>query len=300
MGAESQHCNAPPSTVRDTPPAPQGERRWQRSRLFDLPAERSDQQIEELRELATVFVDPQAFVEAELSSAGETAAYRLRGSGLTVVLRHGSRDLGVLDEVFRRRYYALPAPVTTILHSLGRPPAAVDLGAHIGLFGVWLTEHYPGARITAFEPDRFNFAVLERCLEENAGRMRCDPVQAVAATSPGTVPFVEGDFSTSRPGSEEESGAGEVDQVDVLPHLVEADLLKADVEGGEWPVLADPRLRDTRVRALVLEYHPYDGPEEDPRPEVERLLADAGFRSTERLFHRSDGVGMLWAWREEA
>ena len=41
---------------------------------------------------------------------------------------------------------------------------------------------------------------------------------------------------------------------DVLGQIAEADLVKMDIEGGEWGILADPRI--ARQRALVLEYHP--------------------------------------------
>jgi hypothetical protein len=84
----------------------------------------------------------------------------------------------------------------------------------------------------------------------------------------------------------------------VLPQLERTDLLKADVEGGEWDVLGDPRLHSSALKAIVLEYHPEGSDRPDPRQDVERLLGEAGFAATERLFHRPDGVGMLWAWRE--
>jgi len=267
--------------------------------LFDPPEQRSEAHLADLRALAGLFDDGDEFLERELAGSEQTAVYRLQGSGLRVVIRHRSRDLGVVDEIFRRRFYALPPAVEEVLDSVGRPPVVADLGAHIGLFCVWMAERYPGARITAYEPDGFNFELLERCVEENAGRLHCEPVHAAASSSAGEVPFVEGDFAGSHAASSGDPSTQEVTQLDVLPDLAGADLLKADVEGGEWDVIADPRLASTGLRAIVLEYHPKEPAAPDPREEVERLLAEAGFTSVERLFHRPDGVGMLWAWRED-
>ena len=68
-----------------------------------------------------------------------------------------------------------------------------------------------------------------------------------------------------------------VEVVDVLPEVVAADFLKIDIEGGEWPILADRRFRDVRARALVMEYHRMGSPGEDAAAEASRLLRDAGF-----------------------
>ena len=46
----------------------------------------------------------------------------------------------------------------------------------------------------------------------------------------------------------------------MFPHLHDADLLKIDIEGGEWPLLTDARFGELKVPAIVLEYHAYDSP----------------------------------------
>lgn len=42
---------------------------------------------------------------------------------------------------------------------------------------------------------------------------------------------------------------------DVLPYLADTDLVKMDIEGGEWEILADPRLGARLHQALVLGHH---------------------------------------------
>ena len=45
-------------------------------------------------------------------------------------------------------------------------------------------------------------------------------------------------------------------RVDVFPYLAAADLVKIDIEGSEWEILADARFAGIAARVLVLEYHP--------------------------------------------
>jgi hypothetical protein len=87
--------------------------------------------------------------------------------------------------------------------------------------------------------------------------------------------------------------------VDVIPEICGADLVKIDVEGGEWEILLDPRFAECPPRALVLEYHPYLCPDGDPRSAAERALAHARLQS-HAIWHRDDGYGMLWAWAQDS
>ena len=82
----------------------------------------------------------------------------------------------------------------------------------------------------------------------------------------------------------------------MLPQIADADLLKMDIEGGEWAILNDPRFARSPPRAVVLEYHPYLCPSADARAAAVQALESAGLR-TAAIWHRADGHGMLWAWR---
>ena len=98
------------------------------------------------------------------------------------------------------------------------------------------------------------------------------------------------------PGGEEGVPTITVPMVDVMDQVAGADLVKIDIEGGEWEILTDARFAASPPRAIVLEYHPHLCPEADPRAAAERLLHDAHM-TVEPIWHRDDGYGMLWAWR---
>ena len=237
------------------------------------------------------------FVRRDLEGAGEAACYHLRGSGTALCVRHGTGDQHVYDEVFRRHVYDFPAPVAKTLDAAGSDLTVVDLGGHVGFFGAYLRSRYPHARVTAFEPDPDSSALLERVIAENRASDSWQVVQACALDHDGEVDFTPGQNCLSRLEGEGNGATIRVPAVDVFPYLAGVDFLKLDIEGSEWPILADPRFAELGLKAAVLEYHPHMAPEADARAAAARLLGSAGFE-TSLIFHSDEeGHGMLWAWR---
>jgi FkbM family methyltransferase len=221
--------------------------------------------------------------------------YELREAGAFVALRHKTPDVLLLDEIFSRREYELPGPVAQLIRALG-PLRVADVGANIGLFGAFISTRHPLTEIVAIEADAANVTVLRRCAAANHARARWTVVPAAAGTSAGTVRFVSGEYSLSRIGDEGEP----VPAVDVFPYLAEAQLVKIDIEGAEWPILADPRFHRLRAPAIVLEYHQMGCPGNDPKAEAEAGLRAAGYRIAPGPAKPEYGAGIIWGWREAA
>jgi len=235
-----------------------------------------------------------ARVRADADVLGE---YGLHRSPVRVLLRHGPHsDVGVFHEIFHAGIYEPPPEVQARLDALGRPPRVVDAGGNVGLFGSWLLARRPGAQLTSYEPEPGNAAVLEACAARNAALGDWTVVAAAVGTCDGTAGFAGGMGAMSRLCDD---GPLEVAAVDLLPRLAGADLLKLDTEGGEWPVLADRRLAGAGPPVLVLEHHPAGAPAgEEPAAAARRLVAAAGYEHVHVVPDpRTDGVGMLWAWR---
>jgi FkbM family methyltransferase len=257
--------------------------------------------------LRAAIVRPAAlFAARELLRRRTVAEYGLRGAPVRVVVRHRSADPVTLGEVFHDGQYLPPPPVEEALSANGGPGEILDLGANVGYFGAFCLTRWPNARLTAFEPDPGNAEVLERFVAAN-GRARGWMIKrAAAAANDGEAQFVAGLASLSHlvdalPGEDYGPDHGEPQRLvvpteDVLPRIVASDLVKIDIEGGEWDLLRDRRFRDDPPRALVLEYHPHPSVTGAPRAELERLLHDAGL-AIEPIFHRADGYGMVWAYR---
>ncbi len=223
----------------------------------------------------------------------------------------------VLEELFRLRVYEPPAQAARALSWLGRPIRIADLGGHVGFFGLFMHNLFPDATIVSFEPDPRNVEILRRCVAANGLQQEWEVIEACAGTSAGTVEF-QSSFHLSRAGSPADdslrsiqrritetfgfldgtellaSQAREVASCDVFPFLEAADLIKIDIEGGEWAILQDPRFADLRASAVVLEYHPSYQTGSDVGT-VKGLLEHAGYETGPPL--SAGDAGMVWAWR---
>jgi FkbM family methyltransferase len=255
---------------------------------------------------------PLRFLALELATR-RLAAHRLAGSGLTVYLRHRTRDIDIFKEVFGSEFgpngYEPPAPVAGVLDA--KPaPTALDLGANIGLFGLYALGRWPGMTLRSFEPDPTNLALLERVIASNDLRDRWTVADVAVANHNGATPFLAGLFAESQlasladPATQPPSSAsledGEtvvVRTVDLFGEQHDVDLIKMDIEGAEWSILADPRLPSLNAEVIVLEWHKSGCPEPDPRAAATRLLRTAGYvnqQETQTLSH----TGVVWGWRD--
>jgi FkbM family methyltransferase len=227
------------------------------------------------------------FVRNELRRKPATDVYHLRESGIAVAIRHHTGDVMVLDEIFSQREYEPPAAVT-----LGKVESAVDLGANIGLFGAWLLGRFPEASLVAYEADPANASVHLRTIEANGLADRWRLVEAFAGAREGVTSFATGLQAVSHEGE-----GIQVSVMDVLPELVNADLVKIDIEGAEWPIVTDPRFRELRARVVVLEYHADGSPEPDPAAAAGRALADADYEVHHTARKPVFGAGLVWGVR---
>jgi FkbM family methyltransferase len=244
--------------------------------------------------------------------------YRLRNSGFTVFIRHPLLDMWVLEEIFRLKAYDFPAEIAVRLRELERPMRVVDLGGYVGLFGLFVFQSHPNSELVSFEPDPENARLLASCIEANGLSERWRLVEGCAATSDGTTEFMSsGPLSRAAP----ESDPGhervrarirgafpflegtalltptpyEVKKLDVFPYLADADVVKIDIEGGEWELLADPRFADIQAMAIALEYHAPYGPGPDADEVVRDAMRKAGYQ-TQAPVRRFD-TATIWAWK---
>jgi hypothetical protein len=129
-------------------------------------------------------------------------------------------------------------------------------------------------------------------LNDAAGRWQV--LDRAAANSAEPIRFVGGLFSESR-AAEADEEAITVPAYDVFAHEP-VDLLKLDIEGGEWRLLEDPRLAGLSARAIVMEWHWRSAGTGDARSKAVALLQHAGYTV---LAPPATGApsGMLWAYR---
>jgi FkbM family methyltransferase len=261
--------------------------------------------------------EPVRLVVNELADVPRVRRYTLRSSGLRATVRHPLLDTWALEEIFRFRVYAPPPEALGALQALESRLRILDLGGNVGMFALYMREIFPDADIVSFEPDPENARVLRDCIGANQLSGVWQLVEACAAPSDGTVEFTSSyHLSQISVGSDEALIAKQrriaaslpflegspllrcerrtVASRDVFPFLENADLVKIDIEGGEWALLDDPRFTTLDAAVVVLEYHPRyrDG---DGEAGVKAALSGAGYSLGESL--PSDDAAVLWAWK---
>jgi FkbM family methyltransferase len=222
-------------------------------------------------------------------------SYHTRAAAIPYCLRHGTRDVGIFSEVFIAGEYDPPPAVAERLALLGRAPRVLDLGANIGLFAAACRERWPGARIVSVEPDPENLMLLRRAAADGDA---IEVIAACAAAGEGSVRFLAGRLAESHVVDDADAGAEtiEVPCVDALRLAADADLVKIDIEGSEWELLADPRLAQSAAQAIVMEWHAERCPHPDPPAAARAALCAAGFEVLGE--HRPvPSNGTIWALR---
>ena len=135
-------------------------------------------------------------------------------------------------------------------------PLILDCGAHIGLASLFFKEQHPRARIKAFEADA---AIAAMCADNLAACGHADVTVVASAV------WTHGDgvsFSASADDAGHVSGAGDIRVASIRLRDVIAEapvtLLKLDIEGAEYAVLADCGDALSGVARLIVEVHAFD------------------------------------------
>ncbi len=154
-------------------------------------------------------------------------------------------------------------------------PRIIDCGAHVGVASLFFKERYPAARITAFEADA---AIADMCRANLKAFGHADVTVTHAAvwTHENGVNFAAsnddaGHVADAGADTGANTGAATTPSVRLKALLAEGpvDLLKLDVEGAEFAIVADCGASLAVVDRLVIELHAMDG----ARPRIGALLA---------------------------
>jgi FkbM family methyltransferase len=223
--------------------------------------------------------------------------YTVKATGKRMLLEHGTPDIAAFDQAYYSNQFTPTAHATQALHSLGHPLTALDLGANIGMFSVWLASTFPVAKIIAVEPLPRNAGQLRANLQAAIPDVRTEVVEAAATTHDGELTFGGGDFTTGRIGGGGD-GAVTVKARDAFALAEGVDLLKIDIEGAEWDLVADPRFARLTNPVVMFEHHPHGAPG-DPATVAANALADAGY-VVEHAEEHADGTGVVWGVRAPA
>jgi FkbM family methyltransferase len=176
-------------------------------------------------------------------------ALRLR-NGHTIHLLDPGHEIWAFDSIYRERCYDTDFP--------GLPPdgTVIDLGANVGIFTVFAaTRLVPRGRVLAVEAS----ADCARRLEKTTVRCRNVTVWCGAVAGLGTLWLAADSLSASIFHGQDAVSSVSVPSIDieqVLGFAPQIDLLKANIEGAEYPMLLEsrPEIWD-RVQRLAIKWH---------------------------------------------
>lgn len=118
------------------------------------------------------------------------------------------------------------------------PEIIIDVGAHIGLFSILASSHWPNSLIFAFEPHPENVVWARRNFDQNS--LRGCVIEAVAGSLPDQVFF---DVSSGMGQVKSGTGSIRLPSVDLRAFIHSFSchriLLKMDIEGAELQLLPE-------------------------------------------------------------
>jgi FkbM family methyltransferase len=139
----------------------------------------------------------------------------------------------------------------------------VDLGANVGLASLYFASRFPSARIISVEANPAAVACLRKTL---AGFSNIEVLPVAVSAEAGYVKLWIDACSSSRlnssitgrdMGGREDKFRSVLVESRTLDSIIPArvDLLKVDIEGAEYEVLASPCVCPEHIRAIVVEVH---------------------------------------------
>jgi FkbM family methyltransferase len=152
----------------------------------------------------------------------------------------------------------------------------LDLGGHVGFSALFLARRFPAAQIVVVEPDAGRAQQVRKHVLANGLGTRVEVIEAAAGNRNGMVHL-------SRQGSSSQVGidGDAVRLVDVfeLMDLHKVNILKMDIEGGEYAIRADPRFVTLSPDIIAMEWHTTPG-HADGHQWCHRRLVEPGYRIT--------------------
>lgn len=181
----------------------------------------------------------------------ESSSNSISFKGVKVRYRNPDEFLTIHREIFKEHSYRFP--------SLKAQPVILDCGAHFGMAIIYWKNLFPGAKITAFEPDPANYEILK----SNTGSLNdIELVNKAVWLHDGVIEFEDkGNWGSKivEGGTNEAAEAKtiQVGCVKLANYLKDRkiDFLKLDIEGAEYEVLKDVAPLLGNVENLFLEYH---------------------------------------------
>jgi len=212
------------------------------------------------------------------------------GKTLKINLRSDA-DLSVFEEIFVDRDYKILDGIIEKADS-----CIVDIGAHIGLFSLYVNCLNPDVKVVAFEPNEENFCLLKANLKMNHVNSVVARNLAIACSSGERKFYLSVDSHNHSLVKFSENLVERKVNCVAFPDVIreKCDLVKMDAEGGEFEILQN--VSDdvfSKIRNFYIEYHEYSS--EMIAEKLKSILEKAGYNVQRFPSHYDKRMGFLLA-----
>ena len=190
-----------------------------------------------------------------------------------------------------------------------REPVILDIGGNIGLATLFFKRLYPKSKITAFEPDKQTFKMLQANIQKNFKGVNL--INAALGARKGNIDFYsfeqKGQANMSSKSPEHFTRINKVKQLPLSDYLNQPiDFLKMDIEGSETEAICSAKSKLRNVKEMVLEFHAFPKVKENNLPKLLKALERNKFHFT--IYNNSSNMnaepglwnGLINAKRKEA
>jgi FkbM family methyltransferase len=217
------------------------------------------------------------------STPDSLAALRISGKVRTVLLPDNSGHWHDFINIFLDDEYGLQKLATA-------PKTILDLGGNVGLFSLYARDCFGDARIHCYEPN----PELIPFLQANLEGLDIQIHEKAVGIKAGSCTM---ETTSDNRCSAISAGEGDI-EIEGFESVIarfdsRIDLLKIDIEGGEWPLLFETdSLTFQKVNRIVMEYH-------DTESRAFADLVNASERLGFLIDHHSKnaGFGIVWLSR---
>jgi FkbM family methyltransferase len=179
-------------------------------------------------------------------------------SGINIIIRpstesgHGNfSDLCIGYEIFVGEPYKLPKEIR-----LENVAHIIDIGGNVGYSCLYWLSKFPNSHVVVIEPHPKHIEKIYDHLKINQYEERVLVIASAAGSKVGSL-FLTDMGAESKLTNEQSENTISVPVIDWFETVrtQDIDILKIDIEGGEYSLLSDPRFADLKCKAMVIEWH---------------------------------------------
>lgn len=228
-----------------------------------------------------------------LSKSKKTVVVNLEKEGKIEIRPQPTTDMVTGYEMFVAEAYKQPSAVPKI-----SPNLIIDIGANVGYSLVYWANLYPNAKIVAFEPHPAHLEMIYKNIHHNSLSNKVKVIES-AASNKNAQSFLTDNENESIVVDDYKSGTISIKVRDLFEEIgnEKIDLLKMDIEGGEYSILGDRRFEKLNVQTLVLEWHNTEKIDNGLEWSKTRLIS-LGYQVIEGQLNY-EKAGILWGWKNE-